>query len=77
MSAFCFGYAMWYILIVVGQFFRGPGRMFYWPWEDKSVVRVVPPAEMVNFHIAGGFAFFHSVFLCLRNRSKAYFQKFL
>ncbi len=58
MSAFCFGYAMWYILIVVGQFFRGPGRMFYWPWEDKTIVRVVPPAEMVNFHIAGGFAFF-------------------
>jgi quinol-cytochrome oxidoreductase complex cytochrome b subunit len=28
-SAFCFGYAMWYILIIVGQFFRGPGRVFY------------------------------------------------
>ncbi len=58
MSTFCFGYAMWYILIVVGQFFRGPGRMFYWPWEDKSVVKVVPQIEMVNFNIAGGFAFF-------------------
>jgi hypothetical protein len=57
-SAFCFGYAMWYILIILGQFFRGPGRVFYWPWEDRTVVKTVPPVEMVNFHIAGGFAFF-------------------
>ena len=57
-SAFCFGYAMWYILIVVGQFFRGPGRVFYWPWEDKAVAKAAPMVEMVSFHIAGGFAFF-------------------
>ncbi len=57
-TAFCFGYAMWYILIIVGQFFRGPGRMFYWPWEDKAVVKAAPLVEMSNFHIAGGFAFF-------------------
>ncbi|MCR4290004.1 MAG: hypothetical protein NUV86_07065 [Candidatus Scalindua sp.] len=57
-SAFCFGYAMWYILIIIGQFFRGPGRVFYWPWEDKTVAKAVPMVEMVNFHIAGGFAFF-------------------
>jgi hypothetical protein len=56
--AFCFGFAMWYVLIILGQFFRGPARMFYWPWEDKSVLKVVPVTELVNFHIAGGFAFF-------------------
>ena len=56
--AFCFGFAMWYVLIIIGQFFRGPGRMFYWPWEDKSVLKDVPLTEMVNFPIAGGFAFF-------------------
>jgi hypothetical protein len=56
--AFCFGFAMWYILIIIGQFFRGPGRMFYWPWEDKSVLKDVVVKELVNFHIAGGFAFF-------------------
>ena len=56
--AFCFGFAMWYILIILGQFFRGPARMFYWPWEDKSVLKVLPVTELVNFHIAGGFAFF-------------------
>ncbi len=56
--AFCFGFAMWYILIIIGQFFRGPARIFYWPWEDKSVLKDVPVTEMVNFPIAGGFAFF-------------------
>ncbi len=56
--AFCFGFAMWYVLIILGQFFRGPARMFYWPWEDKSVLKVLPVTELENFHIAGGFAFF-------------------
>lgn len=55
---FCFGYAMWFVLIIIGQFFRGPGRLFYWPWEDKTVLKNVPVTELVNFHIAGGFAFF-------------------
>ena len=64
--AFCFGFAMWFILIIIGQFFRGPARMFYWPWEDKSVLKVLPVTELVNFHIAGGFAFFILYFgICL------------
>ena len=57
-SVFGFGFAMWYALIIIGQFFRGPARMFYWPWEDKTVLKEMPVTEMVNFHIAGGFAFF-------------------
>jgi hypothetical protein len=40
--------------------------MFYWPWEDKSVLKVLPVTELVNFHIAGGFAFFILYFgICL------------
>ena len=57
-SIFGFGFAMWYVLIIIGQFFRGPARIFYWPWEDKSVMKELPLIEMVNFPIAGGFAFF-------------------
>ena len=57
-SVFGFGFAMWYALIIIGQFFRGPARMFYWPWEDKTVLKEMPVTEMVNFHIAGGFAVF-------------------
>ena len=55
---FCFGFAMWYVLIIIGQFFRGPARMFYWPWEDKSVLKSVPVVEMVTFPVAWGFVFF-------------------
>ncbi|RJP74289.1 MAG: hypothetical protein C4532_02930 [Candidatus Abyssobacteria bacterium SURF_17] len=36
---FVFGFAMWIILILVGQFLRGPNWQFYWPWEDWSVAK--------------------------------------
>lgn len=57
-SLFGFGFAMWYVLIIIGQFFRGPARIFYWPWEDKTVLKELPLIDMVTFSIAGGFAFF-------------------
>ena len=57
-SIFGFGFAMWYVLIIIGQFFRGPARVFYWPWEDKTVLKDLVIVEMVNFPIAGGIAFF-------------------
>lgn len=31
---FTFGLAFWFILIVIGQFFRGPSWLLYWPWES-------------------------------------------
>ena len=36
-SIFLFGYLLWFILIIVGQFLRGPNWQFYWPWEDWAV----------------------------------------
>ena len=56
--AFCFGFALWYGLIIVGQFFRGPARMFYWPWEDRTLLKELPAVELVNFPLLGGVAFF-------------------
>ncbi|MBI5114961.1 hypothetical protein HZA56_00645 [Candidatus Poribacteria bacterium] len=38
-SSFIFGFSMWIILILVGQFLRGPNWQFYWPWEDWSVAK--------------------------------------
>ncbi len=32
--------------------------MFYWPWEDKSVLKSLPVVEMVTFPVAWGFIFF-------------------
>lgn len=36
-SMFMVGYTLWFVLIVFGQFFRGPNWHFYWPWEDWSI----------------------------------------
>lgn len=40
---FLFGYLMWFGLIVVGQFLRGPNWQFYWPWEDWAVPKPAEP----------------------------------
>ncbi len=34
---FLFGYVLWFTLILVGAFLRGPNWQFYWPWEDWSI----------------------------------------
>jgi quinol-cytochrome oxidoreductase complex cytochrome b subunit len=33
-SVFLFGIAMWFILIIIGTFMRGPNWAFFWPWES-------------------------------------------
>jgi len=39
---FLFGFALWWVLIAIGQVLRGPNWQFYWPWESWEVVK---PAE--------------------------------
>jgi len=36
---FCFGFALWWFLIAIGQFLRGPNWHLYWPWQDWSMVK--------------------------------------
>jgi len=39
---FCFGFlALWILLIVIGVFMRGPGWLWYWPWEKWDHNRIV------------------------------------
>ena len=34
-STFGFGFlVLWIVLIVIGVFMRGPGWLFYWPWQE-------------------------------------------
>ncbi|MEW6439985.1 MAG: hypothetical protein AB1640_03540 [bacterium] len=40
---FLFGYLLWFGLIVVGQFLRGPNWQFYWPWESWAVPKPAEP----------------------------------
>ena len=44
---FLFGYLMWFVLIAIGQFLRGPNWHFYWPWEDWAVEKTAEQA-LVN-----------------------------
>lgn len=39
---FLFGFALWWVLIAVGQWLRGPNWQIYWPWESWAVAK---PAE--------------------------------
>lgn len=55
-SCFIAGFVMWYVLIVVGQYFRGPFWNFYWPGESWEVVKPVEEA-LVNFPLPVGIAF--------------------
>jgi hypothetical protein len=36
-AIFLFGFFLWFALIIVGTFFRGPSWHFYWPWESWLV----------------------------------------
>lgn len=31
------GFALWWVLIAIGQFLRGPNWQFYWPWQEWSL----------------------------------------
>ncbi|NTW48402.1 MAG: cytochrome C [Chlorobiales bacterium] len=44
---FSFGFfILWLLLIVIGVFFRGPGWLWYWPWQEWDHQRVIFEASM-------------------------------
>ena len=41
-SVFCFGFLiMWVSLIIIGTFIRGPGWMWFWPWNSWDHTKVI------------------------------------
>lgn len=40
-SVFLFGFFLWVVLILVGEYFRGPGWGWYWPWESAEVPKPI------------------------------------
>ncbi len=39
---FCFGFhVLWIMLIIVGVFMRGPGWLWFWPWQEWDSHRIV------------------------------------
>jgi hypothetical protein len=48
---FSFGFfILWLLLIVIGVFFRGPGWLWYWPWQEWDHSRVIyePTTDLTN-----------------------------
>lgn len=59
-SVFLIGYAMWFILIVIGEFLRGPNWQFYWPWEDWATPKsaeqqLVNIPNSIGYLLLGGY----------------------
>ncbi|RJP26717.1 MAG: hypothetical protein C4520_00290 [Candidatus Abyssobacteria bacterium SURF_5] len=53
---YVFGFGMWFVLILIGQFLRGPNWQFYWLWEDWSVAKSAEET-LVNMPQWAGIAF--------------------
>jgi hypothetical protein len=43
MTYFLFGVGMWFFLIFIGSFLRGPNWDIYWPWESWFIHKPPPP----------------------------------
>jgi hypothetical protein len=65
-AIFLFGFGLWFALIIVGTFFRGPSWHFYWPWESwllekhaAEALRSLPAAvgaALLGLYYIGGMA---------------------
>jgi quinol-cytochrome oxidoreductase complex cytochrome b subunit len=44
MTYFLFGVGLWFVLIFIGTFMRGPNWDIYMPWEDWMIHKAPPPA---------------------------------
>lgn len=48
-TMFMLGIVMWFVLIGIGQFLRGPNYAWYWPWESWFDMKAAPPATWSVF----------------------------
>lgn len=49
MLTFCFGFhILWILLIIVGVFMRGPGWLWFWPWQEWDLHRI---AAEINYDL--------------------------
>jgi hypothetical protein len=53
---FLFGVFLWFALIIVGTFFRGPSWHFYWPWESWLIEKHAGEA-LQSMPVLAGLAF--------------------
>jgi hypothetical protein len=48
MRMFAYGLLLWFLLIVIGTYFRGPNWAWYWPWEDWSIHKEFVPTRNLS-----------------------------
>ena len=49
MLTFCFGFhVLWIMLIIIGVFMRGPGWLWFWPWQEWDPHRI---AAEINYDL--------------------------
>ncbi|MBI3015435.1 MAG: hypothetical protein HYY65_10325 [Candidatus Tectomicrobia bacterium] len=41
-TIFTAGLTLWFVLIALGSWFRGPNWQFYWPWESWNIEKPLP-----------------------------------
>ena len=51
MLGFSFGLALWYVLILVGVFFRGLDWSWYWPWDDPHVHQPAGAIKLIDLQV--------------------------
>jgi len=49
--SFSFGLALWYLLIVIGVWFRGLDWSWYWPWDNPYLHRSATAVTLVDLEV--------------------------
>ncbi len=52
-TMFLLGIVMWFCFILMGEFFRGPNFIWYWPWQSWLLQKPAPPPTWNLFGPAG------------------------
>ncbi len=76
-SIFGFGLFLWFLLISIGVFFRGPNWAWFWPWETWTATRVSSGATWnlpAWAGIIGLGAYFSAGFALMFTKNKQLFQ---
>jgi len=50
-TGFSFGLALWFILIVIGVWFRGLDWSWYWPWDDPHMHQPAGAVKLVDLEV--------------------------
>lgn len=53
-TIFSVGLAIWFILIIIGVWFRGPSWGWYWPWESWAEPREIASTHNLSLVVGGG-----------------------